>query len=111
MGSDHILLTEIADGKRDYPLVPDLASNRVSLMETKSFALSHRRSKKINGNQEMMIALAFASTFQLKQHSLFPQVSCLYIVVAARCPLLILPLLYQKFQYLCTQRTMLRQIG
>ena len=43
-------------------------------MEAQKFTLSHRRSRKIKDNQEMMISPAFASPFQLKQHFLFPEV-------------------------------------
>ena len=70
---DHILLTENSYAGRTIT-EPGLASDKAVFDEANKFALAHRRIRKIKEHQEMMIALAFASQFQLRQHSLFPEV-------------------------------------
>ena len=70
----HTLLTEyFTNGKYSLP-VTGLSSDQACYNEANQYVTLNREARRIKDDQEMLVALAFASPFQLKQHSLFPEV-------------------------------------
>ena len=69
--TDTILFTEKNSG---VDIVNDTESDFHHNTEAIKFANDHRKARKLSNDQEMMVALAYSSPFQIKQAKLFPTV-------------------------------------